>query len=157
MKALSQLRRWFIHLRAQLAVDHCGGVMGANRTDPWAQTVTLLSRLSMGRDTAAVPLNIDKSVQIRLAARHPPTSLCGDVRVLERLSERTVAVSWRDSTRCHYDSQIWRIGWARYASTCAVSGGRINIGDAIYRPIGAPINAAAMICAETVNSAVDKM
>lgn len=70
------------------------------------------------------------------------------VNVLDRLSERTVAVSWRDSTSCHYNDQIWRVGIARQPGCCAITGMHIEPGDAIYRPIPtvpAPLNAQAMI------------
>ena len=76
------------------------------------------------------------------------------VNVLDRLSERTVAVSWRDSTSCHYNDQIWRVGIARQPGCCAVTGRQIETGDAIYRPIPAfpaPVNAHAMILASALS------
>jgi Domain of unknown function (DUF3331) len=76
------------------------------------------------------------------------------VHVLDRLSERTVTVSWRDSTSCHYNDQIWRVGIARQPGCCAVTGRRIEPGDAIYRPIPAfpaPVNAQEMILASAVS------
>jgi hypothetical protein len=75
------------------------------------------------------------------------------VNVLDRLSERTVAVSWRDSTSCHYNDQIWRVGIAREPGRCAMTGERIRPGEAIYRPIPAlpaPVNAQAMILASAL-------
>ena len=75
------------------------------------------------------------------------------VNVLDRLSERTVAVSWRDSTSCHYNDQIWRVGIARQPGCCAITGMHIEPGDAIYRPIPAtpaPLNAQAMILASAL-------
>ncbi|HTJ91559.1 MAG TPA: DUF3331 domain-containing protein [Pararobbsia sp.] len=75
------------------------------------------------------------------------------VNILDRLSERTVAVSWRDSTSCHYNDQIWRVGIARQPGCCAITGMHIEPGDAIYRPIPtvpAPLNAQAMILASAL-------
>ncbi|RKP56718.1 DUF3331 domain-containing protein [Pararobbsia silviterrae] len=75
------------------------------------------------------------------------------VNVLDRLSERTVAVSWRDSTSCHYNDQIWRVGIAHQPGCCAITGMHIDPGDAIYRPIPAvpaPLNAHAMILASAL-------
>jgi Domain of unknown function (DUF3331) len=80
----------------------------------------------------------------------PPTRF---VKVLDRPSDRTVTISWRESTLCHYNDQIWRAGIAKHAGTCAISGMHIERGDSVYRPIPtrpAAINANAMVLAAAI-------
>jgi hypothetical protein len=132
-------------------------------SDPWPG---ILKRLltSTSASECSVPLSASHRLAVREAAndrqRHLHEMHDGArrsarvVNVLDRLSERTVAVSWRDSTSCHYNDQIWRVGIARQPGRCAVTGVRIQPGDAIYRPIPtlpAPVNAQAMILASAVS------
>jgi len=132
-------------------------------SDPWSG---ILKRLltSTSAPECSVSLNASHRLTVREAAndrqRHlhdGPEGLRRSARVvnvLDRLSERTVAVSWRDSTSCHYNDQIWRVGIARQPGRCAVTGARIQPGDAIYRPIPtlpAPVNAQAMILASAIS------
>lgn len=79
------------------------------------------------------------------------------VNVLDRLSDRTVTISWRDATMCHYNDQIWRLGVARRQGECALTGESVGVGEAIYRPIPItppPLNARAMILASALTCAV---
>ncbi|CAB3776432.1 DUF3331 domain-containing protein [Pararobbsia alpina] len=132
-------------------------------SDPWP---CILKRLltSTSASECSASLNASHRLTVREAANdrqrhsrdvHDGTrrSACV-VNVLDRLSERTVAVSWRDSTSCHYNDQIWRVGIARQPGRCAVTGVRIQPGEAIYRPIPtlpAPVNAQAMILASAIS------
>jgi Domain of unknown function (DUF3331) len=103
---------------------------------------------------AELSASTDRIVRAAMArvesALPPPTRF---VKVLDRPSERTVTISWRESTLCHYNDQIWRAGIAKHAGTCAVSGMHIERGDSVYRPIPtrpAPINANAMILSAAI-------
>jgi hypothetical protein len=104
-----------------------------------------------GRLTMREPANDRRRHPSDEEDTHPSARI---VHVLDRLSERTVAVSWRDSTSCHYNDQIWRVGIAREPGRCAMTGERIQPGEAIYRPIPtlpAPVNAQAMILASALS------
>ncbi len=103
---------------------------------------------------AELTASTDRMVRAAMArvesALPPPTRF---VKVLDRPSDRTVTISWRESTLCHYNDQIWRAGIAKHAGTCAVSGMHIERGDSVYRPIPtrpAAINANAMILAAAI-------
>jgi hypothetical protein len=63
-------------------------------------------------------------------------------------------VRWVERGKCHYGEQKWRLGTARYAGYCAISGRQIARGQAVYRPTGRPPppNSAAMIAPEAVSS-----
>jgi hypothetical protein len=120
-------------------------------------------RMSVGAADRSVPASVaraelsastDRIVRAAMArvesALPPPTRF---VKVLDRPSERTITISWRESTLCHYNDQIWRAGIAKHAGTCAVSGMHIERGDSVYRPIPtrpAPINANAMILSAAI-------
>jgi Domain of unknown function (DUF3331) len=133
--------------------------------DPWPG---ILKRLltSTSAPQGSVPLGASHRLSVREAAndraRHlhevheGPRRSARVVNVLDRLSERTVTVSWRDSTSCHYNDQIWRVGIARQPGRCAMTGVSIEPGEAIYRPIPtlpAPVNAQAMILASAISRA----
>ncbi len=130
--------------------------------DPWASILTrlLISTSGLERNAparAAHRLSLGKASNEHDRHLHTLADGAGRsariVNVLDRLSERTVTVSWRDSTSCHYNDQIWRVGIARQPGWCAISGMRIETGDAIYRPIPtfpAPVNAQEMILASAI-------
>jgi hypothetical protein len=88
------------------------------------------------------------SVSDRVDIRH------AKVNVLERASPSTVIISWHDPTRCSYRFQLWRRFDATRSGICALSGGVINAGDSIYKPISKPqpLNASAMILATEVEN-----
>ncbi|WP_367147049.1 DUF3331 domain-containing protein [Paraburkholderia sp.] len=77
------------------------------------------------------------------------------ITVVERLSDATVLVSWRDATSCHYLDQTWALGVARHQGQCALSGRPIQRGEPIYRPRRRarehPVNAGAMILAAVID------
>jgi hypothetical protein len=75
------------------------------------------------------------------------------VSVIERLSDTSVSVRWRDATRCHYDDQVWISCRARSGGRCALSGAKIRRRDVVYKPrirSIVPANAKAMILASLV-------
>lgn len=63
-------------------------------------------------------------------------------------------VRWVERGKCHYGEQKWRLGTARHAGYCAISGRRIARGQAAYRPTGRPppSNSASLIAPEAVSS-----
>jgi hypothetical protein len=69
------------------------------------------------------------------------------VEVLERISTSSALVSWRDSTRCRYGSQMWHRSVSHRSGICALSGSEIRPGDSVYQPRTRPraLNASAMI------------
>lgn len=76
-----------------------------------------------------------------------------EVSVIERLSDSSVSVRWRDATRCCYDEQIWISCRARIGGRCALSGTLIRRHDAVYKPrtrTVVPANADAMILAPLI-------
>lgn len=56
------------------------------------------------------------------------------IRVLERPTDRTAHLLWRDPGQCYYADQLWLRGVAAYLSRCALSGLAVTRGDYIYRP-----------------------
>jgi hypothetical protein len=103
---------------------------------------------------AALSASTDRIVRaamVRVESALPPATRF--VKVLDRPSDRTVTISWRESTLCHYNDQIWRAGIAKHSGTCALSGMHIERGDHVYRPIPTrptPINANAMILSAAI-------
>jgi hypothetical protein len=72
------------------------------------------------------------------------------VRVVDRVTAKTVVVYWCDATSCRYGDQVWRMGVTKRRGRCALSGAPINAGDAVYRPRQGrlpPVNAGAMMLA----------
>ncbi|TDY22845.1 uncharacterized protein DUF3331 [Paraburkholderia sp. BL6665CI2N2] len=75
------------------------------------------------------------------------------IEILERLSDTSIAVLWRDATRCQYVDQVWICCRARIKGRCALSGATIRRDDAIYKPrirSAVPANADAMILASVI-------
>jgi hypothetical protein len=76
-----------------------------------------------------------------------------EVSVIERLTDTSVSVRWRDATRGHYDDQIWISCRARSNGRCALSGAPIRRHDFVYKPRArsiVPANANAMILASLI-------
>jgi hypothetical protein len=132
--------------------------MLASQTNPWIQTIRLLSRGS------AVPNICHKtSLRTRRCAplgRDDPLatgpSLHRVISLVERTSSSTITIAWRDSTSCSYAAQIWMGANAKVSGVCAMSGERINRGDRIFHPRHsnpAPVNAGAMILASAIAAA----
>jgi hypothetical protein len=121
--------------------------------DPWSRTLAMLEGQA-GRQTergAGRVCNVTSLVQ-RTALRSVHGSAqarCVSIRVLERLSESTLALSWHDPTSFNYSEQVWALCTARKGGTCVVSGQSIRRGQPVYRPrrVGSsvPLNSGAMI------------
>ncbi|WP_241974987.1 DUF3331 domain-containing protein [Paraburkholderia sp. BL17N1] len=60
--------------------------------------------------------------------------------VQEILSVHTVSIYWSDSQTGHYAEQLWRLGLARVAGCCALSGRPISSGERVFRPRRSPMN-----------------
>jgi hypothetical protein len=126
----------------------------ADFTDPWLQTLGLLSALS--GDVGVKVL----APAARKGCRLPVMGERFDVQVyvIDRPTQSTATIVWRDSMHCSYGDQVWHASRARSAGVCAMSGRAIRPGDAIYKPRPcrpAPLNAGAMILRGVVHAAVE--
>jgi hypothetical protein len=123
--------------------------------DPWSRTLAMLeSRASRASERSATRSCLSPSLIQRQATRGVPLpgdARCVNIRVLERLSESTLALSWHDPTSFNYSEQVWALCTARKGGTCALSGQSIRRGQPVYRPrrVGSsvPLNSGAMILA----------
>lgn len=70
------------------------------------------------------------------------------IELLEKPSSRQLLVSWRETGRCNYTEQLWTLGKAFKAATCAVTDKSIRRGDSVYRPAGRPLNCDKVILAD---------
>lgn len=124
--------------------EHRGREVSENRS------VTITASAARAALSASTD-QVVRAAMLQVESAIPPATRF--VKVLDRPSDRTVTISWRESTLCHYNDQIWRAGIAKHAGTCAVSGMHIERGDHVYRPIPTrptPINANAMILAAAI-------
>jgi len=122
-----------------------------NIDDPWAKTISLLSRLSAGTKAGDILPKIARARQV-VEAEHRDVV----VNLIDRQSSSTVTISWRDPTRGCYGDQVWCASRARIAGICAMSGHPIYPGDQVYRPRAsrrAPQNATAMILTSVLEHA----
>jgi hypothetical protein len=131
----------------------------ATFTDPWLQTLGLLSMLSGKVSTGADEVATVAARCGRKAAHLPVMGERFDaqVHVIDRPTQSTATVVWRDATHCSYGDQVWHTSRARVAGVCAMSGRAIQPGDEIYKPRPcrpAPLNVGAMILSAVVNEAV---
>ncbi len=62
------------------------------------------------------------------------------IKFLEKLSEKSLLLSWREPARCNYTEQLWVLYKAPAETTCAVTGERIRRGERVYAPVGQPSN-----------------
>ncbi|RKE35742.1 uncharacterized protein DUF3331 [Paraburkholderia sp. BL23I1N1] len=133
----------------------------ANFTDPWMQTLGLLSVLSGDTDAGAGVNELAAEVA-RNGRKNCALPVMGQrfevqVHVIDRPSQSTATVIWRDPTRCSYGDQVWHASRARVSGVCAMSGRAIQPGDAIYKPRPcrpAPLNTGAMILRTVLDKAV---
>lgn len=63
------------------------------------------------------------------------------IEFLEKISERRMLLSWRESGCCNYTEQLWALQKATCKRICAFSGKQVIEGDPIYCPVGKPLNA----------------
>jgi len=78
------------------------------------------------------------------------------VALLDRPGPLTALVSWSDALGGKYGEQTWRLASAKHTGICVLSGNKIEVGDAIYRPKKAGptlVNANAMMLATIVQRA----
>ncbi|GAB5096188.1 MULTISPECIES: DUF3331 domain-containing protein [unclassified Caballeronia] len=122
--------------------------------DPWSRTLALLDSRSSRRSQSGET----HGLMPRAFTREPSNALARaagaesvNIRVLERLSESTLALSWHDPTSFNYSEQVWALCTARKGGTCVLSGQVIRRGQPVYRPrrVGSsvPLNSGAMILA----------
>jgi hypothetical protein len=122
----------------------------SNATDPWMQTIGLLSQLSGvalsgGGRRAALRAKPAGEACWPLA---PGTHHQALVTLIDRPTASTATIAWRDSTHCCYGDQIWRACCSRVSGVCAMSGRAINPNDLVFRSSRcrtSPLNAHAMI------------
>jgi hypothetical protein len=122
--------------------------------DPWSGTLAMLESRT-GR--AAERGNAARRLNAGCTGRGvfvPAVAPCVNIRVLERLSDSTLALSWHDPTSFNYSEQVWALCTARKGGTCALSGQSIRRGQPVYRPrrVGSsvPLNSGAMILARAL-------
>jgi hypothetical protein len=121
--------------------------------DPWSRTLAMLesapSRSSerSGAHACGTPALVQRTMQRGAYGVKPDHNV--NIRVLERLSESTLSLSWHDPTSFNYSEQVWALCTARKGGTCALSGQSIRRGQPVYRPrrVGSsvPLNSGAMI------------
>ena len=132
--------------------------MLASQTNPWIQTIRLLSR---GSQLPQICNKTSLSSRRCTSFGHDGAltaepSLHRLVNLIERTSSSTVTIAWRDSTSCSYGAQIWMGANAKVSGVCAMSGAQIKRGDRIFHPRHskpAPVNAGAMILASAIDAA----
>lgn len=124
--------------------------------DPWSRTLAMLdARSSRPTDVTERPAFATRSLVRNLPDKNAcigaSEGRCVNIRVLERLSESTLSLSWHDPTSFNYSEQVWALCTARKRGTCALSGQTIRRGQPVYRPrrVGSsvPLNSGAMILA----------
>jgi Domain of unknown function (DUF3331) len=130
----------------------------ANFTDPWMQTIDLLSVLSGGTVAGVNELAAAVAWKGRKEYHLPTMGKRYDVQVqlVDRPTRSTATIAWRDSTACSYGDQVWYASRARMKGVCVISGRAILPGDLVYRPRmyrPRPINAGAMVLGSVLNAA----
>jgi hypothetical protein len=122
----------------------------SNATDPWMQTLGLLSQLS---GVALPGVGHRATLRAKPAGEAywpaaPSTHHRAVVTLIDRPTASTATIAWRDSTHCCYGDQIWRACRSRVSGVCAMSGRAINPNDPVFKPSRcrtSPLNAHAMI------------
>ncbi len=114
----------------------------ASLMDPWSCTLAMLDdRASRGV----------RSNDIHGSRNDAHCARSVNIRLVERLSESTLALSWHDPTSFNYSEQVWALCTARKRGVCVLSGETIRRGQPVYRPrrVGScvPLNSGAMILA----------
>jgi hypothetical protein len=134
--------------------------------DVWSSTLMILEKMSREQaceDAVETPEPAPESGHAkkgkRRAARKKKPPVCTEataIRLVERVSDSCVLISWCDPTSCHYGEQTWILRTARSSGTCALSGMCIRRGDEVFRPAQRsrflPANASAMILAESMRA-----
>ncbi|QCP53634.1 DUF3331 domain-containing protein [Trinickia violacea] len=126
-----------------------------NEFNRWEQVLSLLDPHAVGwKVTQPATIDAFKAHSgLRTGASGTANvALCRtSVVAVERQSERSMLVSWSDSTRCRYIDQRWTSGRSRRSGHCALTGRAIRRGEMIYKPQWRgehpPANSAEMILA----------
>jgi hypothetical protein len=124
--------------------------------EAWQITVAMLRGSHCISPTVVLPA----VCQTRLKGDLARTGIVGgpSVKILERLTPRTINVTWSDPQSGHYGSQIWRMATAKRAGVCIVSGVTIARGALIFKPSQrnhATANVDFMICANSGHTGLD--
>jgi hypothetical protein len=139
----------------------------SSNPDPWSRTLNMLLHFS----EHLVSKHCDGVTTDQCFIRKSTNRLkgqCSDhsirlphahikVRVVERLTETTISVTWHDSTSVNYMEQLWQLGRARGAGICSLTGAPISRGQSVYKPRRngkrPALNQDAMILSEMINAA----
>lgn len=120
--------------------------------DPWSRTLAMLDdRPSRGSHSSDKRVPFTRTFDGGVHGSADDHARCVNIRLLERLSESTLALSWHDPTSFNYSEQVWALCTARKRGVCVLSGQSIRRGQPVYRPrrVGSsvPLNSGAMILA----------
>ncbi|WP_087725156.1 DUF3331 domain-containing protein [Pandoraea sp. PE-S2T-3] len=132
------------------------GALTEFTTDPWLSTLAAIERFSLppgASNHPAVP--ISRSRKPPRTAASPASRSAISIRVIERLPNSFVTLSWHDATLCNYEEQLWGATPAPRHGRCPMSGARIRKGTLVYMPRLTrkvpPLNVHAMILAEVLD------
>jgi hypothetical protein len=122
-----------------------------NTIDPWVQTIGLLSSPKDITSASAAVASQGSHMRSVVDAEYR----CVVVSLIDRPTRTTATIAWRESTRCCYGDQAWRMSRAHTVGTCAMSGRTIQPGEPVYKPNGRPVprNAEAMILVSVLDDA----
>lgn len=116
------------------------------QVNPWNQVVSLLSHLASAEespDETAWHAGCPARRAARAIKPHEPREPLQDMPLrgrgskitsIERQDDASALVSWCDPTLCHYVDQVWIQVTARHGGYCALTGQRIERGNAIFKP-----------------------
>jgi hypothetical protein len=143
---------------------NCAEVM-SQVADPWSVVVSSLAESARCQPHALHRSAVGSepaygSIETRPAStverEHGRSTLKKNVRVsfVERLGEKSVSITWHDSTAACYGEQPWKQKCARSSGMCALTGLAIRPGDQVYglasRTSVRPLNCTQMILAAVV-------
>ncbi|WP_052421083.1 DUF3331 domain-containing protein [Paraburkholderia ferrariae] len=158
---MSQLRTTFSRHTAS-GFPLCGPAQGVGSAreqagDPWAATILQLGQFAESIDPDETGLDEEALTEAPAPKSREAVTEYGRnavVTFVERIGEKAVSISWRDSTGGNYREQRWVLRAARSRGVCALTGKSISRGDFIYHPVsstrGRPSNLAQMIRAEAL-------
>lgn len=130
--------------------------------DAWMVTITVLEALTDCNGNPYIERVRRSAAQRPQKPRRKTSGDDGPMRHLshavvtfvERVTDRSILINWRDATLCHYCDQLWTKRSARRSGRCALTGDLIARGDVVYAPYtrvsNPPANERAMILASSV-------
>jgi hypothetical protein len=135
------------------------------QTEPWSSTVLLLAEMAQYGLTGVSVVAASSgnthgmarsAASVANAGRAPSASRNVRVSFVERLGDKSVSITWRDSTEACYSEQHWLKKMTRRPGVCALSGVHIARGDCVYGPVSRtarrPLNCAQMVLATVLES-----